>query len=813
MKYVGKAFEYSLKSFRKYQKTKKSKGPKEPQDNYSIWARYDMDERRYARRKRAAEAYLELARKYAVENCEETLFSSEMEKNEPEQYGFSTRWGRLNAVPQLGYDCVNQLSYLTVAAAIWILDRIKEYNFVPFLNENGKIERDEYDYPKSRLAKLIEILPREEEIHDTDMPYLWDCVHSDALIRGVVTVIERRNDDCAGKKQRVDERKRPLLDSFTTEGIHRQNVPSRRRFEALLNLIPKEDMTDSAEQFEGLMWEWMGMYLSSVNEFLQKEDAIYLRLQKKYKELDALYEKTEKMAEDLQYGKSKSQRGSFGNPILTNGPIANPLMVNPLQGFPARSLIAPTGLVAGGSPLGSRSGSAADIVLRISELEKVCERTEKQLTDLHASEMEIFYNQEKLFSETEEAVCTRMNLVLEDEKAAARAADAFCGIAIQDPYSVCFGLLYLIDSGSDLPWLYFPALSVTKLAAVHLPWYDGYYDEEEDELWEMPVQFEEKCWDSEDPDVGSLSDAEYVRMRERLQWEKNHRKDTYPQSLRVPEIPDWYRLNLINEKETEDYGDRFSLARIVYAMTGAIMPRNLNRYEKILPKLSNFGIRGKKALPYEYIMLLLGEMQRQSQDWHEEVSEIKKQTSPAESDTNDSSSEPQHLKKQLEEMKRELATLKETAYSANRAFQEERRKNEKLREESEKERQELYALRELVFSRENGGGKDLVETSIDLPYMVRKRTVVFGGHDSWAKAIKPMLLGNIRFVPRSTKPSADLIRHADVIWIQTNSISHKEYYAIINVIRSNRIQVEYFQHSSAERCARELAEHDMEEQA
>lgn len=143
---------------------------------------------------------------------------------------------------------------------------------------------------------------------------------------------------------------------------------------------------------------------------------------------------------------------------------------------------------------------------------------------------------------------------------------------------------------------------------------------------------------------------------------------------------------------------------------------------------------------------------------------------------------------------------------ASRALRDERKKNEKLQKEVEQERKELYALRELVFA----GESEIEEDSLPLPYSVNKRTVVLGGHDSWARVITPLLTGNIRFVDRGMRPTPDLIRHADVIWLQTNSMAHKDSYAIMNVVRTYHITVEYFQFASAEKCALQLAAHDLE---
>lgn len=42
---------------------------------------------------------------------------------------------------------------------------------------------------------------------------------------------------------------------------------------------------------------------------------------------------------------------------------------------------------------------------------------------------------------------------------------------------------------------------------------------------------------------------------------------------------------------------------------------------------------------------------------------------------------------------------------------------------------------------------------------------MIGGHDSWAKEIKPRL-PDVRFVDRNMLPNAEMIRCADIVWIQ-----------------------------------------------
>lgn len=105
---------------------------------------------------------------------------------------------------------------------------------------------------------------------------------------------------------------------------------------------------------------------------------------------------------------------------------------------------------------------------------------------------------------------------------------------------------------------------------------------------------------------------------------------------------------------------------------------------------------------------------------------------------------------------------------------------------------------------EDEGGGPLVE----LPWQVKRRMVVFGGHDSCTKAIRPLLPG-VRFCGRDTLPDPNAIRNADVVWLQANALSHKYYYRIINTARENGVAVRYFGFASAQKCAVQLAMDEM----
>ncbi len=138
-----------------------------------------------------------------------------------------------------------------------------------------------------------------------------------------------------------------------------------------------------------------------------------------------------------------------------------------------------------------------------------------------------------------------------------------------------------------------------------------------------------------------------------------------------------------------------------------------------------------------------------------------------------------------------------------------RTENERLRQQNVEMMEELNALRAIVFNRMTGtDGYPDEDNNITFPYAVRQRVVIFGGHDTWSKAIQPMLK-NVRFIERNTQPNRDMIKKADVVWIQVNALGHKHYTNIMDTARAHGVAVRYFSYASAEKCARQVVEEDM----
>lgn len=96
----------------------------------------------------------------------------------------------------------------------------------------------------------------------------------------------------------------------------------------------------------------------------------------------------------------------------------------------------------------------------------------------------------------------------------------------------------------------------------------------------------------------------------------------------------------------------------------------------------------------------------------------------------------------------------------------------------------------------------------DMPYIVSKNTAVFGGHETWLKAMRLELSGKIRYVGREESFNTLIIKNAEVIWIQPNAIAHKQYYKIMNVSRKYGKSVRYFKNASASICIKQIKEAD-----
>lgn len=348
-----------------------------------------------------------------------------------------------------------------------------------------------------------------------------------------------------------------------------------------------------------------------------------------------------------------------------------------------------------------------------------------------------------------------------------------------DPYEMAFALICLLDRGSDLPWCYFPGTNLHAACVGKLPWTRTRFNPWNDGIYYHYDQ-----------------DASAIKL--------GPADSTLPKRIQVPEMENWYQPQYTSEGTERP--EMYNLAQIMYEITGCIMPRNLDRYLPALKTLDQYGIKGKGPLHILlYCMTLLGEARHRTNGSYtdleiEEEQEVEPEQNQCET--------IEMLLSQIKSLKAELKRQTQQAYDNAREAQDMRARYEASALQTANEIQELHDLRELFFHQQEGTFDDQTSASqIDFPYTSGKRIVVFGGHESWAREIKPKL-PNIRFVDRTMAPNANLIRNADVIWIQPNALCHPHFYKIVDESKKYNIPIRYFSYSSPIKCAEQLVDED-----
>lgn len=496
-------------------------------------------------------------------------------------------------------------------------------------------------------------------------------------------------------------------------------------FHAILDLIPPVAKEMAAAQLKTKFWEWTDLYFKALNPIVHE-------MCKQDKALDRLTEQIEELKEKIAPKK----------PTKSTFPVATPL---PLLGS---------------TSLNSPKREAEMLIRQIDKAEETQNNLRKKVGDFR-------------FTSLQAGILSKYRLV---KCMDADFADAMCNFPVEDPYELCFAILYLLDQDDDYAWVYSFMTGVICRAASMLPWGFEQYDEENDGFW--------------------FDDGEWIPS--------------------MPLNPEWYETTYAGRSYADDEYEPHdvSIAQIIYEHTGAILPRNMHRFDDAFRPLKKRGMKPSEANMVCALMNVLGEASRQRQydpdiddlDWDDVESEKDEKANTVEKENPATSEE-------VEKLKKELAQLKEQAKKANYSLS---RENRELKEKLEKAEstagemtQELADLREIVFNQQNGqsGAEEkAAEIKITFPYHTTRRIIAFGGHDSWLREIK-FKVPDVRFMGEDIS-SPEVIRRADVVWIQTNCIGHKSYYGIIDLARKYGRKVRYFKYASATKCAEQVVEEE-----
>lgn len=592
------------------------------------------------------------------------------------------------------YSHVESESHILFAAALWILDHIDVAEAFPYL-------------PSS-----------DADLEETFGPNLWDAQHDYELILSVQYVLENRN---GPSEDNGRDYKRVITDSASAEGVQHTHERYRENYDALVSLLPQPMIQRAVKQFEELFWEWTDQYFFALKEMMTVSDGYRRDYETLRVQFNALVDDLTAAVKEMEKEEKEQKKAKTQPPLLV---LAQPQK----QAF-------------------SLDGNLPQV--------NAMPRSSQRITTIAQKMLHIQESMDDILGKLSECSDMEQAYVYSQVRPGGGKRLSLDGV---DPYALCFALIYLIDTGSDLPWLYGPGVMLMEQITERLPWGIIEYDEDEDAVW----------W-------GGGEDEPY-----------------YGKSTQQP---DWYERKY---QKKDDFFPR-SLVQLLYEETGCLMPRNLHLYDRRAKELSRYGVRGKDALMMLTCMTALSNAKYQNSAVNLRPWEEPSPTENTEIEEND---------EEIKNLKFEIRLLKTALHDAERTTRDVRKELEAEKKQAAQDLRELADLREIVFSQEQAEEKPEEEQHLDLPYTVVKETLVFGGHDSWLKAIKPMFKGNVRFIDRDYVFDTAIVRRAEAIWIQTNSISHKQYYRIVDTARQFKKPVRYFGNASATKCAAQLIEND-----
>lgn len=358
-----------------------------------------------------------------------------------------------------------------------------------------------------------------------------------------------------------------------------------------------------------------------------------------------------------------------------------------------------------------------------------------------------------------------------------RSSELMEGFQVRDPYEICAAYLLLDRDGDVLANLNMLTAAVVIFAERTLPW-------GADEAYCYAKPFEE----------GALE----LSLRYAYHPHENAEEEDLPD----PDIEE---------------GELLSEGQLFYLATGYALPRNQVPSSRLKGWFMEQGVpevRAEALAWGAWFASYVDDLRMQGPEsfsipddfddflksLDDELSEL---AGEVETETEDNAAKAAELTRQLKESRKAL-------HEAEQGMRQLQERLRALEVDALRDRAELSQLRETLFALrpKEGQPEEAPETEIEFPWQTKRRIVAFGGHDTWRKAIRPMLPG-IRFFDREMLPDINAIRGADVVWIQSNALSHPFYYRIIELARKENIPIRYFGFASARKCAEQLVLDEM----
>ena len=634
-------------------------------------------------------------------------------------------WIELN-FPFMTHSQMDAHFHILFAASMWILDQITA---------------------REGWQELYRLLPTDDRIlEDLCLHDAWDSEHDYDLIYSVEYVLCHRNP--------IETDGADYPRTVTSEWLAKRKAepsPDRQNYEALIAMIPQEAIDDAVARFRDCFWQWTDRFYENLAPFVEAATQCDNDIRESCVTYNKLVDEFGAAVDRME----KLRRQKPKAPAVI--PFAVPPKLN-RSAFETRR--DPLSILTGrGNPPISEVERAGEDALAISmRMDKAGVHSD----DLLERANELYRNERTYIMHM-----VRQGRIMND------GLTDFGQVPVQpmepmqldDPYALCFALLYLAEADDDLPWLYGACCGFMGEVVEALPWGVFEYDELDDDIWEG------------EPETADL-----------------------PKSVQIPNAYERkYRM------KGEEFDFPRSLAQIIYEETGCILPRDLHIYDSKAKLLGKYGIRGKDAANALMLMSTLGTVRRSTGalnldgnlDWLDDTA-AQKPTEEADEPAVDAAA-----------LKDEIKRLKAALHASEKESRETKKALTGVKAAAERERRELADLREYVFnSRQEEQAEEAPDETYQWPYEVQKNTLVFGGHDTWAKGIKGILTGNVRFIDKDLVFDTGIIKHADVLWIQPNALGHNMYYRIIDTARACNRAVRYFSFASWAKCAEQVVEGD-----
>lgn len=389
-----------------------------------------------------------------------------------------------------------------------------------------------------------------------------------------------------------------------------------------------------------------------------------------------------------------------------------------------------------------------------------------------------------------------LNFIYEDDSIANEELEDFLkeklfSFEIADPFETCFSFVYLLFKKDDLIWHINPCMSLLKIAAEKLPWNKDFnFARDNNENEQKAIEERLSKYENVTPEKNREDNISFVEKCRK--GESNIYKQIYNDS--------WRWENIENANNGKDLV-KWNLAQLIFDYTSYIIPRNMSYYDSKREK--GLLLSGFKKDEIHLINLLM--------NTYGSIGIQNTFDNNIEIDKDDIEENIDDLKTTINKKTTQITNLKKELNESRIKFNKLKKEVDNIKNQNIASNNELAQLRELVYNLQSNSfdENEEIKISFNLPYTPKCKTIIIGGTDNWINKFKEKL-NNVAFLSSKANLNEDLLKTADVIWIQTIALKHADFYNLSNYSAKRNIPMNYFSYSNINKCLTQLIEKDNE---